>query len=281
MKINEFIATMSFLLSSHIALAETGSKCDKNINEILDVNGFDSPYDYTQQYQTIDLSYALEKNQGSVSYAFVSGIELRGNTNKTRELTLGYGQKLSSMGYEAVFSCNNTECGNANSLQRKLGISNTVVAKDDQFHELWVKDQQYYSLYLGKMTVFADNYFIALQHFDLTDLPTGASLHFDIDSAVLTQQARASIDNLITVINSHPQLKFRITGGTDNSGSAPYNHSLGLARARSVYTYLLAQGVMPHVLSYESVGERNPRFENTSQAGKEKNRRVDISPLIM
>ncbi|WP_105189638.1 OmpA family protein [Pseudoalteromonas sp. T1lg48] len=279
MKINEIITTISILLFSHTTLAETDSKCDENIKEILDIDAPSSAYDYVQQYTPIDINYALEENKRLVGYAKVAGVEFGSDIMKTRKLTSDVAQKLASMGYERLFSCRDTACGNANSLQRKLGIKNTVVDKGDQYHELWVKDKEYYSLYLGKMTFFADNYFIALQHFDLVDTPKATSVRFAFDSATLTEHTTTALDRFVKVINEHPKLRFNITGGTDNSGSAPYNHELGLARARSVYTYLLAQGVMPHVLSFESVGERSPRFANESEAGKEKNRRVDISPL--
>ncbi|MBS3796835.1 OmpA family protein [Pseudoalteromonas sp. BDTF-M6] len=280
MNINEIITTVYILLFSHTTLAESGSKCDGNIKGILDIDTSSSAYDYAQQYTPIDINYALKENKRLAGYARVAGVEFGSDITRTRELKSDVAQKLASMGYERLFSCRDTACGNANSLQRKLGIKNTVVDKGEQYQELWVKDKEYYSLYLGKMTFFADNYFVALQHFDLVDIPLETYVRFALDSATLTEHTTTALDRFVEVINEHPKLSFKITGGTDNSGSAPYNHKLGLERARSVYEYLLAQGVMPHVLSYESVGELSPRFANESEAGKEKNRRVDISPLI-
>jgi outer membrane protein OmpA-like peptidoglycan-associated protein len=68
----------------------------------------------------------------------------------------------------------------------------------------------------------------------------------------------------------------RIIGHTDSVGSDAFNQKLSEQRAASVVSFLLSQGVAADKLSSEGRGESEPVDSNDTDAGRAKNRRVEI-----
>jgi len=71
-------------------------------------------------------------------------------------------------------------------------------------------------------------------------------------------------------------VSIKVIGHTDSVGSDSYNQSLSERRASSVAEYLLAQGVAPNKLTSEGKGESEPVADNETDAGRAKNRRVEL-----
>ena len=68
-----------------------------------------------------------------------------------------------------------------------------------------------------------------------------------------------------------------INGHTDNTGVAQDNKVLSLARAEKIKAYLVSQGVDTSRLNTAGFGDEKPVADNTSDAGKAKNRRIEFS----
>ncbi len=68
-----------------------------------------------------------------------------------------------------------------------------------------------------------------------------------------------------------------VTGYTDSTGNDSINLPLSQARANSVATYLAGQGVSRTRINAQGLGSANPIADNTTAAGKEQNRRVEIA----
>ena len=68
-----------------------------------------------------------------------------------------------------------------------------------------------------------------------------------------------------------------INGHTDNTGVAQDNKVLSLARAEKIKAYLVSQGVDASRLNTAGFGDEKPVADNTSDAGKAKNRRIEFS----
>ena len=68
----------------------------------------------------------------------------------------------------------------------------------------------------------------------------------------------------------------KIVGHTDSVGSDAFNQKLSEQRAASVVSFLLGQGVAADKLSSEGRGESEPVDSNDTDAGRAKNRRVEI-----
>lgn len=99
-------------------------------------------------------------------------------------------------------------------------------------------------------------------------------IQFASGSATLEQSSWPTIQEVAKVLLVHPDLNIIIEGHTDSDGSTETNQTLGLNRAKSVATALIAQGVNVDQLTTKSFGESVPIVENTSEEGKYLNRRV-------
>lgn len=99
---------------------------------------------------------------------------------------------------------------------------------------------------------------------------------FDFDSAVLKQGAQDEIQRVAKVLTTYPQTTILVSGHTDDVGSEAYNQSLSERRADSVKNSLVAQGVQPWRITTVGYGESRPVADNSTEAGRQLNRRVEI-----
>lgn len=109
---------------------------------------------------------------------------------------------------------------------------------------------------------------------------------FNTGSSALSPSAQNSLNSFAyNVLNQNRDMDVAIKGYTDNQGwkgstaaeSAQKNQTLSLQRAQSVSTYLINQGVSTsQVKSVEGLGEANPVADNSTAAGREQNRRVEV-----
>lgn len=92
---------------------------------------------------------------------------------------------------------------------------------------------------------------------DPTGMSIGLRIGFEFDSAVLSQDAREQLDDLLEAFLD-PALhdyRFQIVGHTDGQGDAQYNRNLSYERARSVMQYMVDRGVGPRRLVVVGKGE--------------------------
>ncbi len=78
-------------------------------------------------------------------------------------------------------------------------------------------------------------------------------------------------------MKEYPNANFHIEGHTDSRGSDSYNLNLSNERAASVRTYLTTIGISGARLTSEGYGETRPVESNKTAAGRQANRRVEIS----
>lgn len=102
-------------------------------------------------------------------------------------------------------------------------------------------------------------------------------LQFDINSADLRPAARANLDDLARVINKYEDTNILIEGHTDITGPLEFNQTLSEKRAESVRRHLIAQGVMAGRLSSVGYGPSQPLADNSTEEGRQKNRRVEVA----
>jgi outer membrane protein OmpA-like peptidoglycan-associated protein len=103
-------------------------------------------------------------------------------------------------------------------------------------------------------------------------------LLFEVGKASLKSEAKTALSQLLKLLLSNPTATLRIEGHTDNKGSAASNQVLSENRAKAVATALKEMG-MPETVKIETKGYgfTQPIAPNTDEAGKAKNRRVDIT----
>ncbi len=99
---------------------------------------------------------------------------------------------------------------------------------------------------------------------------------FDTGKSDLRPAAREALAKLSGIMLNYPTLHLTIEGYTDNIGTAEFNQKLSEARAGSVRDYLIKQGLEPDSLTAQGLGMSNPLADNSTAAGRQLNRRVEI-----
>lgn len=100
---------------------------------------------------------------------------------------------------------------------------------------------------------------------------------FAVDSADISADFYEVLDSVALVLNEFDKTFIEVAGHTDSSGSNAYNQSLSERRAGSVATYLQSRQVLGERLIVVGAGESRPIASNETQAGRQQNRRVEIT----
>lgn len=91
------------------------------------------------------------------------------------------------------------------------------------------------------------------------------------------ESTEASLSDLAAFLKENPEIKIRINGHTDNVGDPGLNKQLSLERAGSVRDFLVDQGVNFESLRISGWGGTRPIASNATEAGRSKNRRVELA----
>lgn len=92
----------------------------------------------------------------------------------------------------------------------------------------------------------------------------------------LKPEARERLAKVSGILLAYPDLKLDVEGHTDSIGSDEYNQQLSEKRADSVRGYLVSSGVKPDSVTAQGLGKADPVADNSTAAGRQLNRRVDI-----
>jgi outer membrane protein OmpA-like peptidoglycan-associated protein len=106
------------------------------------------------------------------------------------------------------------------------------------------------------------------------NIPSDVS--FDTGSATIKPNMRGVLDPFAASLKDDPNARLTIIGHTDSTGSPAINDPLSLQRAQSVREYLGARGVSTARIVIEGRGEREPVADNGTDAGRARNRRVEM-----
>jgi outer membrane protein OmpA-like peptidoglycan-associated protein len=104
---------------------------------------------------------------------------------------------------------------------------------------------------------------------------TLSAVHFAFDSAELTSQGQAILDEQIPSLKASTN-DIEVAGHACSLGTEAYNEGLAERRAQTVYKYLVAKGIAAERLTVVSYGETRPAFSNDTEEGRSKNRRVEL-----
>ncbi|MGY3214869.1 OmpA family protein [Mucilaginibacter sp. HD30] len=103
-----------------------------------------------------------------------------------------------------------------------------------------------------------------------------ANIQFEFNSGILKTQSYPVMDRAIVEMKKDPSVKFILNGNASAEGTPQHNMSLSVERANSVKTYLVNSGINADNLRTVGNGESKPIADNTSEAGRALNRRVEI-----
>lgn len=101
--------------------------------------------------------------------------------------------------------------------------------------------------------------------------------HFDFNSIDLDDETEEFLDNLSHTLKEDPKLKMKIIGHTDNVGHEKFNQRLSVKRAEAIKNFLVKRNIDPSRIEVEGKGLLEPVESNDTEAGRAKNRRVEIA----
>lgn len=99
---------------------------------------------------------------------------------------------------------------------------------------------------------------------------------FDFNKYTLKPAAREKLAKVSGILLAYPDLKVQVEGYTDSIGSDEYNQKLSEQRADSVKSYLVSENVQDNNVTAEGFGKSDPIADNSTAAGRAKNRRVEL-----
>lgn len=102
------------------------------------------------------------------------------------------------------------------------------------------------------------------------------NLEFATAKDIIKQESFASLDELAALMTKKPNWRLKISGHTDNQGSATTNMRLSEKRAKAVMNYLISKGIAADRFKPEWFGSKKPIADNKTEAGRQKNRRVEM-----
>jgi outer membrane protein OmpA-like peptidoglycan-associated protein len=105
-------------------------------------------------------------------------------------------------------------------------------------------------------------------------------VNFETDSAKLTPESEAFLQSVaLSLTRVATDVQVEVAGHTDSTGSEGHNLRLSQRRADAVRTFLIGQGVPGTRLQAKGYGESEPVDDNRTEAGRAKNRRVELRRL--
>ena len=103
------------------------------------------------------------------------------------------------------------------------------------------------------------------------------SITFDTNKSNIKPNFYSTLNKVAQTLTEDNKSGILVTGYTDSTGNDSINIPLSQARAQSVKSYLASQGVSASRIDAQGYGSSNPIADNSTAAGREQNRRVEIS----
>ena len=116
---------------------------------------------------------------------------------------------------------------------------------------------------------------------DEIELVMPGNITFDLNESSIKPSFSGTLESVALVLKEYDKTIIQIEGHTDSSGSDSYNQLLSERRASSVRDFLLNQGIEPKRTRAVGYGERYPVASNDTTAGREQNRRVELTLVPM
>lgn len=100
---------------------------------------------------------------------------------------------------------------------------------------------------------------------------------FEFDKWVIKSDVVPELDKWANYFQNNPDVTAEIYGHADSTGPSAYNQNLSAKRAQAVVNYLASKGVNPNRFKAMGFGESKPAAPNTTNEGRQKNRRVELN----
>jgi outer membrane protein OmpA-like peptidoglycan-associated protein len=214
----------------------------------------------------------------------------------TVEIFRNYRQALERADAEMLFSCEIDACGPAYARGRWNRENGLFTATDGDPRYLAARVGEgdataYVAVMVGKArtqldiveTKVMDEGLIAVDPSALarTIEAVGSvriyGIHFDVDKADIRPESTQTLEAIAQLLRTKPELSLFVVGHTDTTGALEHNLKLSDARARAVVAALTDRyGIAGTRLDAHGVGPLAPVAPNTTEAGRQQNRRVEL-----
>jgi len=214
-----------------------------------------------------------------------------------------YKNALTKAGFTFISQCELDQCGEQDQVRKfggKLALSNDVYNWYRKPYYLLAKKSQgtgnsFVALFIGGyedsvgvqqivlmekqvetglVTVNADQ---LKQQIDAEGKALIYGIYFDTGKASIKPESKPTLDAIADLLKRNNELLLYVVGHTDDTGDGAANVSLSKQRADSVVTALVTNyKIAANRLQAQGVGPYAPASNNTSDAGKQKNRRVEL-----
>jgi outer membrane protein OmpA-like peptidoglycan-associated protein len=193
------------------------------------------------------------------------------------QIMRNYANAIKSMGGTVIYegAPQNADCAEYNGINMVIGKA----VKDG--NEMWIEiaslggDDYYLTIIikeLMKQDVTARDMFEAINR----DGHIALYINFDTGKSIIRDESKPIIEQIVQMMKSNPDLKIGVEGHTDNVGTPASNKTLSEARAKSVVSAIVGQGISPDRLSPAGCGQDKPIADNNTEEGRAKNRRVEL-----
>jgi OOP family OmpA-OmpF porin len=102
-------------------------------------------------------------------------------------------------------------------------------------------------------------------------------IEFETAKATLRPESLPVLEGVLRALTEHPDIrKLQVEGHTDNRGPDAFNMRLSQSRAQAVVAWLIEHGIASDRLLAQGFGETRPIDKNSSEDGRQRNRRVQF-----
>ncbi|MBS1530370.1 MAG: OmpA family protein [Bacteroidetes bacterium] len=103
-----------------------------------------------------------------------------------------------------------------------------------------------------------------------------SNIQFEFDSSILRTDAYPILDKAAAEMKKDPSATFVMKGYASSEGTPEHNMTLSQDRANSVKAYLVNSGIPAANITAKGYGTANPVADNSTEAGRVLNRRVEM-----
>ena len=231
-------------------------------------------------FNSMNSEVSLSYNQNSKSFLLSSSSDSRTNSDIFEYIRVSYQNN-----YELSFNLNSgqnkgrLEVIKNNSLVESLPVSNSeiIYRLDDAGDYLF---KFIIDSYFIKDTTIGVNksksIVINLSKIDKGSRELLSKLIFKQSSVELTENSKPYLNELLHIFKEDKNLNVIIEGHSDNTGDFRMNMKLSKERANVIKKFLVDNGINKNQITVKGLGPTKPRFSNSSEESRKKNRRVEI-----
>jgi outer membrane protein OmpA-like peptidoglycan-associated protein len=214
----------------------------------------------------------------------------------TLEIFRNYRQALTAAGAEILYECEVDGCGPAFARSAWGRFNGLFAASDGDPRYLAARlakgdVQAYLALMVGRQRTQLDVVEVKAMDTGLVavdpaalarDLEKSGSvriygIYFDVDESDIRAESKPALDAIAELLKAQPGLSIFVVGHTDSTGALPHNLQLSTARAGAVVAALTRDyGIAAARLDAHGVGPLAPVAPNTTDEGRQQNRRVEL-----